>query len=125
MQQKLKRLLEEEDARRASARERKYGTRNGGSARSRTDGSRADGYGRGSDFLGFYKMLGLEDTMHHSSEDEIKEAFRSKALKVHPDLFLSESAKRQAEEDFKKLQKAYQVLRDPEQRLMYHNGQLR
>eukprot|EP00212_Chloropicon_laureae_P006225 CAMPEP_0197497482 /NCGR_PEP_ID=MMETSP1311-20131121/51550_1 /TAXON_ID=464262 /ORGANISM="Genus nov. species nov., Strain RCC856" /LENGTH=116 /DNA_ID=CAMNT_0043043151 /DNA_START=154 /DNA_END=504 /DNA_ORIENTATION=- len=113
-------MKEEEEARRESARERKYGKQraSGGSG---VHSSGLD-YRRGSDFMGFYKLLGLEDKLASATPLDIKEAFHKEALRLHPDRNEGEENKRRAEESFKELQKAYSVLRDPEQRKMYHKG---
>jgi molecular chaperone DnaJ len=50
-----------------------------------------------------------------ATEDEIKQAYRTKATEYHPDV----SDDPDAEEKFKKIQKAKEVLTDEEQRQMY------
>ncbi|WP_070365923.1 molecular chaperone DnaJ [Halodesulfurarchaeum formicicum] len=60
----------------------------------------------------FYSLLGVS---RDASEDEIKRAYRQKAAKNHPDVSDDENA----EEKFKKLQKAKEVLTDEEKRRMY------
>lgn len=57
----------------------------------------------------FYDLLGVPKT---ASQDEIKKAFRKKALKEHPD-------KGGDPEKFKELSTAYEVLSDPEKRELY------
>jgi DnaJ homolog subfamily A member 2 len=57
----------------------------------------------------FYDLLGVDQK---ASQDEIKKAFRKKALKEHPD-------KGGDPEKFKDLNVAYEVLSDPEKRDMY------
>ena len=60
----------------------------------------------------FYSLLGVS---RDASEEEIKRAYRTKAAKNHPDVSDDENA----EEHFKKLQKAKEVLTDEEKRRMY------
>lgn len=61
----------------------------------------------------YYEILGVERT---ASEDEIKKAFRKLAIKYHPD---KNPGDKSAEEKFKKVAEAYDVLRDPEKRQRY------
>ena len=114
----LQRLKEEEEARRQSARERVYGKQKEGVHSAGLE------YQRGVDFMGFYKLLGLEDKLASATEEEIKAAFRREALRLHPDRNAGEKNKKKAEESFKKIQKAYAVLRDPDARVLYHKGQI-
>lgn len=72
------------------------------------------GQGRGQekkeiDNTKFYTILGVEK---NASTDEIKKAFRKKALKEHPD-------KGGDPEKFKELSQAYEVLSDAEKRKTY------
>lgn len=60
----------------------------------------------------FYDVLGVS---RDADEDEINRAFRRKAAKHHPDV----SDDPDAEERFKKIQKAKDVLTDEEQRQLY------
>lgn len=63
----------------------------------------------------YYKILGVSPK---ATEKELKEAYRKKALQHHPDRNPGE--KRQAaEEQFKKVSQAYEVLRDPDKRRTY------
>ncbi|MFB6096418.1 MAG: molecular chaperone DnaJ [Haloferacaceae archaeon] len=60
----------------------------------------------------FYDVLGVS---RDASEDEIRQAYRTKAAEYHPDV----SDEPDAEEKFKKVKKAKEVLTDEEKRQMY------
>jgi len=66
-------------------------------------------------FIDYYEVLGVPRT---ATEKEIKAAYRKLARQHHPDLHQGE-AKRQAEEKFKQINEAYEVLSDPEKRAKY------
>ena len=61
----------------------------------------------------FYSVLGVERT---ASDDEIKKAYRKLAMQYHPD---RNNGSREAEEQFKAITEAYDVLRDPQKRAAY------
>lgn len=61
----------------------------------------------------YYEVLGVQKG---ASDDEIKKAFKKMARKYHPDLHPDDKA---CEEKFKELNKAYEVLSDPEKRQRY------
>jgi len=60
----------------------------------------------------YYKIFGVQRS---ASQDEIKKAYRKLARKYHPDV----SKERGAEEKFKGINEAYEVLKDPEKRTAY------
>ncbi len=64
------------------------------------------------EYQDYYKIMGLERT---ATADDIKKAYRKLARKFHPDV----SKEAQAEEKFKSLGEAYEVLKDPEKRAAY------
>ena len=61
----------------------------------------------------YYESLGLQKG---ASDDEIKRAFRKLAIKYHPD---QNQGNKEAEEKFKEINEAYQVLSDPEKKARY------
>jgi len=63
----------------------------------------------------YYEILGAQKG---ASADEIKKAYRSLALKYHPDRVSSEK-KKEAEDKFKEISEAYAVLSDPQKRGQY------
>ncbi len=62
----------------------------------------------------YYEVLGVART---ASPDEVKSAYRRLARQYHPDL--NKSNPKAAEEKFKELSEAYEVLADPEKRRRY------
>lgn len=63
----------------------------------------------------YYEILGVPRS---ATEKEIKAAYRRLARKWHPDLHTGK-AKKEAEEKFKQINEAYEVLSDPEKRARY------
>src|SRR3954466_7349392 len=61
----------------------------------------------------YYESLGVSRT---ASEAEIRKAFRKLAREYHPDVAKD---KKQAEEKFKEINEAYEVLSDPARRKKY------
>jgi curved DNA-binding protein len=65
------------------------------------------------DYKDYYKILGVEK---NASPDQIKSAYRKLARKLHPDVNPNDPS---AEEKFKEVNEAYQVLSDKEKRQKY------
>ncbi|MBU7042974.1 MAG: molecular chaperone DnaJ [Theionarchaea archaeon] len=61
----------------------------------------------------YYEVLGIQK---NATSDEIKKAYRKLARKYHPDV---NPDKQEAEEKFKELSEAYEVLMDPQKRQRY------
>jgi curved DNA-binding protein CbpA len=65
-----------------------------------------------SDPRGYYRVLGVPRT---ASADEIRLAFRARAMETHPD----QGGERADGETFRLIREAYDVLRDPRRRMAY------
>ncbi|MBE0472273.1 MAG: DnaJ domain-containing protein [Methyloprofundus sp.] len=64
------------------------------------------------EYKDYYKIMGIAKD---APQDEIKRAYRKLARKYHPDV----SKEKNAEQRFKELGEAYEVLKDPEKRAAY------
>lgn len=62
----------------------------------------------------YYQTLGIPKS---ATADEIKKAYRDQAKKWHPDMNLDN--KKEAEEKFKEISEAYEVLMDPQKKQLY------
>lgn len=65
------------------------------------------------EFKDYYQTLGVE---RDADPEEVKRSYRRLARKYHPDV----SDESEAEERFKEVQEAYEVLKDPEKRTAYN-----
>src|SRR5687768_5103742 len=65
------------------------------------------------EYKDYYKVLGVEKT---ASDAEIKKAYRKLAVKYHPDKNKDDKA---AEEKFKEISEAYEILSNKEKKKQY------
>lgn len=70
-------------------------------------------YNEGMEYKDYYKILGVE---RNATEAEVKSAFRKLALQFHPD---RNPGNKEAEEKFKSINEAYEVLSDKDKRARY------
>jgi curved DNA-binding protein len=66
-----------------------------------------------SQYKDYYKILGVDRT---SSQEEVRKTYRKLARKFHPDI---NPGNKQAEERFKEINEAYEVISNPEKRKRY------
>ena len=68
----------------------------------------------------YYEILGVSP---RASSEEIEKAYRYKVNILHPDRLMGapERIRRQAEEELKKVNRAYSILKDPAKRQEYHS----
>ena len=69
----------------------------------------------------YYEVLGIH---RNASPEQIKKAYRDKAKQCHPDM--NRENKKEAEEKFKEVSEAYEILMDPQKKQLYdqygHDG---
>lgn len=65
------------------------------------------------DYKDYYRILGIERS---ASADDVRKAYRKLAMQHHPD---RNPGNKEAEEKFKEINEAYQVLSDPQKRSRY------
>ncbi|HEX9284525.1 MAG TPA: DnaJ C-terminal domain-containing protein [Nitrospirales bacterium] len=68
-------------------------------------------------FKDYYEVLGVS---RDATEKMIKDAYRKLARQYHPDLQQTAAKKKAAEEKFKEINEAYEVLGDPDKRKKYN-----
>lgn len=64
----------------------------------------------------YYEILGVDRNV---SDDDLKKAYRKLARQHHPDLHVGDQQKKSAEEKFKEINEAYEVLSNEEKRKEY------
>ena len=64
------------------------------------------------EYMDYYKILGIP---RNATQEEIRRAYRRRARKYHPDVNKDENA----EAEFKRVNEAHEVLKDPEKRKLY------
>ena len=69
------------------------------------------------EYKDYYKILGVE---RKASADDIRSAYRKLAMKYHPD---KNPGDKKAEDKFKEINEAYQVLSDDQKRALRPVGQ--
>jgi len=65
------------------------------------------------DYKDYYKILGVD---RNATQDDVKKAYRKLAMKYHPD---KNPGNKKAEETFKEINEAHEVLGDPKKRARY------
>eukprot|EP00873_Tetraselmis_striata_P029086 jgi/Tetstr1/449350/TSEL_003863.t1 len=124
VRQEATRQEQERQAARESRREAKYG-RSAHRAHYQQAGQGRNRSGGRADFKGYFKLLGLDDRpVTDIKEEDIKVAFRTAAMKWHPDKQAGKdkAGRAAAMEKFKQFQVAYEVLKDPKRRQAYLSG---
>ena len=76
-------------------------------------------YAISSEKYDYYKILGISK---NADPNEIKKAYHRTALLCHPDIHLNKDRKQEADENFKKVSRAYTTLSNPEERKIYDSN---
>ena len=93
--------------------------RKGNNPRARQGLEKAQKLKREETMVDYYKILGCS---RDASTSEIKSAFRKSTIQWHPDRYKDPEQKKKAEEMMKKINVAYEVLSDPQKKMMYDQG---
>ena len=93
--------------------------RKGNNPRARQGLEKAQKLKREETMVDYYKILGCP---RDASSSEIKSAFRKATIKWHPDRYRDKQQKQEAEAMMKKINVAYEVLSDPQKKMMYDQG---
>jgi DnaJ-class molecular chaperone len=67
----------------------------------------------------YYEILGIDRSYPFTDSNDLKKKFRKLSVKLHPDKNLNDP---NATENFQKLNTAYNVLSDPQKRMIYNRG---
>ena len=63
-----------------------------------------------------YEVLGVD---REANDETLKKAYRKLARKWHPDQYTDNEAKKQAEEEMKKINEAYGILSDKQRKAIF------
>ena len=85
-----------------------------GASQSSSNGGTAESTPAQEEKTSYYELLGVERS---ATEDELKKAYRRKALLLHPDK--NRGDEERATKVFAEVQAAYEVLSDPQERAWY------
>jgi len=74
------------------------------------------------DFEDYYGLLGLTDLGYHATTEDIRRAYKKISMKYHPDKQTAKTSKEYAENRYKAIQRAWDVLQDKERKLHYDSA---
>lgn len=95
-------------------------SKNQGNRRAHNGYNKANEMKREATHIDYYKILNVSKS---ASESEIKASYRKMVRLWHPDRFGDKDKKQKAEQMMKMINKAYDVIGDPQKRRMYDLGQ--